>query len=396
MPVTFGIEEEFVLLDRTRLEAVDLGGEAVAALSRGRADVADTIVHEFFASQLEHATPVCTGYADAWDAVAGFRRRLAAWADAAGVVAAGSGTPFRAAEPSAVTADERYERIAHDIGGLTPEHQINGLHVHVGIPDRDAGVHISNGLRPWLPVLLALSANSPFWQGRDTDFDSWRTIHSRRWTTFGVPPLFRDAADYDHAVASLRGLGATSDPGTINWNIRLSPRLPTVEVRVCDAQLDPGSAVALAVTVRALAEAALASAPVMFDATPWDAALWHGARHGLRAGLLHPLTGRPSTADVVLEALRERVAPHLADDAEHDAVERLLATALRRGNGATRQRAAKRRGIPALADLYRSRLVGEDPVRPGVGAPAPRGMSTPSAVPAPVRIVAAGHGGGTS
>jgi carboxylate-amine ligase len=224
MPVTFGIEEEFVLLDRTRLEAVDLGGEAVAALSRGQGSAGDTIVHEFFESQLEHATPVCAGLPDAWDAVTGFRRRLADWADAAGVLAVGSGTPFRVAEPSAVTADERYERIAHDIGGLTAEHQINGLHVHVGIPDRDAGVHISNGLRPWLPVLLALSANSPFWQGRDTDFDSWRTIHSRRWTTHGVPPLFRDAADYDRTVAALRGLGATSDPATINWQCGHSPR----------------------------------------------------------------------------------------------------------------------------------------------------------------------------
>lgn len=396
MPVTFGIEEEFVLLDRTRLQAVDLGAAAVAELSRGRGDGTDTIVHEFFASQLEHATPVCVGYADAWDAVAGFRRRLAEWADAAGIIAASSGTPFRVAEPSSVTSDERYERIAHDIGGLTREHQINGLHVHVGIPDRDAGVHISNGLRPWLPVLLALSANSPFWQARDTAFDSWRTIHSRRWTTHGVPPLFRDAADYDHSVASLRGLGATSDLGTINWNIRLSPRLPTVEIRVCDAQLDPESAVALALMVRALAEVALASAPVTFDATPWDAALWHCARHGLRAGLLHPLTGRPSTADVVLEALRERIATHLADEAERDAVDRLLSTALRRGNGATRQRAAKRRGIPALAELYRSRLVGVDRFRPGAGASALRGMSTPSAASAPVRIVAAGHGADAS
>jgi carboxylate-amine ligase len=364
MPVTFGIEEEFVLLDRTRLEAVDLGAEAVAALSRSRGDAADTIVHEFFASQLEHATPVCTGFADAWGAVTGFRRRLAEWADAAGVVAAGSGTPFRVAGASAVTADERYERIAHDIGGLTAEHQINGLHVHVGIPDRDAGVHISNGLRPWLPVLLALSANSPFWHGRDTEFDSWRTIHSRRWTTYGIPPLFRDAADYDHAVASLRGLGATSDPGTINWSIRLSPRLPTVEVRVCDAQLDPDSAVALALIVRALAEAALASAPVTFDATPWDAALWHAARHGLRVGLLHPLTGRPATAAAVVQALGERVAPRLADAAERDAVERLLTATLVGGNGATRQRAAKRRGIPALAELYRSLLSPRDTAEP--------------------------------
>jgi hypothetical protein len=146
--------------------------------------------------------------------------------------------------------------------------------------------------------------------------------------------------------------------------------------------------------VRALAEAALATGPVTFDATPWDAALWHCARHGLRTGLLHPLTGQASTADAVLKALRDRVAAHVADDGELDAVERLLTTAVSRGNGATRQRSAKRRGIPALAELYRRCLVGDEPVRPG--APRPHRMSTPSAASAPVRIVAAGHGADAS
>lgn len=392
MSVTFGIEEEFVLLDRTRLEPVDLGPVAVGELSRDRRDVAEAVVHEFFASQLEYASPVLTGFADAWDAVSGFRRRLAAWADAAGVIAAGTGTPFRAPAHSALTRDERYTRIAHDIGGLAAEHQINGMHVHVGIPDRDVGVRISNGLRPWLPVLVALSANSPFWQGADTGFASWRTIHSRRWTTYGIPPLFRDVADYDHAVASLRGLGATSDPGTINWNIRLSRRLPTVEVRVCDAQLDPASTVALALLVRGLAAAAAADAPILFDATPWDAALWHAARHGLGAGLLHPLSGLPSTATAVLHDLHARVRPHLADDAEREAVERFLSSAAAPGAGASRQRAALRRGRGALGELYRTRLVGDEPTsRAGGGAL--RGLSTPSGMTSPVRIVAAGQGG---
>src|SRR6185503_4533061 len=99
---------------------------------------------------------------------------------------------------------------------LVGDHQINGLHVHVGVPDRDAGIRALNALRPWMPVLLALSANSPFWRGRDTGYDSWRAIHSQRWTIHGIPPRFRDSADYDDALAALSGIGATSDAGTVN------------------------------------------------------------------------------------------------------------------------------------------------------------------------------------
>ena len=91
---------------------------------------------------------------------------------------------------------ERYARIAGDIATITAEHQINGLHVHVGFDDREERVRSLNALRPWLPTLLALSSNSPFWSGHDTGFDSWRAIHSRRLTTYGTPPVFRDAADY--------------------------------------------------------------------------------------------------------------------------------------------------------------------------------------------------------
>ena len=150
--VTFGIEEEFVFLDRRTLCTVDVGVVAVADLGEPGSSA---VVREFFPSQIEFATPVCTRGAQALAALREFRGRLAAWADDADVLVAASGTPFRTvAEPA--TWQGRYAVIADDIAGLAPEHQLNGLHVHVGIPDRDAGVRASNCLRPWLPVLLAL------------------------------------------------------------------------------------------------------------------------------------------------------------------------------------------------------------------------------------------------
>lgn len=354
MPTTFGIEEEFVLLDPHTLTTVDRP-DAVRALATGTSDgtrrgANGTVVTEFFASQVEHATPVCQTMDDALD----FRHRLGGWAADAGLVAAGTGTPFRAAPGAAITDGERYTRIGHDVAGLAPAHQINGLHVHVGLPDRDDRVRASNALRAWLPALLALSSNSPFWNAHDTGFDSWRAVHSRRWTTYGIPPRFDSAAHYDDVVASLAGIGATSDPGTVNWNVRLSATHPTVEVRVFDAQLDPWSAVGLAMVARALAEHA---PEIPADATVTDAALWHAARHGIRSTLVHPETGRPAPATQVLSALHDVVMPHLSSPAERACVGALLAHASTGATGSAAQRAAAADGEAGLAQLYRSALM---------------------------------------
>lgn len=342
---TFGIEEEFVLLDPMRLAPVDLGAEAVTALQRE----AGGVVREFFPSQVEFASPVFTTADEALATLRSFRSELGEWADANGVIAAGTGTPLRSERlPS---WEGRYARIAEDIGALAVDHQINGLHVHIGVDDREERVRASNSLRAWLPVLLALSANSPFWHGRDTGFASWRGVHSRRWTTYGIPPWFAHARDHDAAVDTLTGIGATSDPGTINWAVRLSSRYPTIEVRVCDAQLDPRTSVALAVVIRALVDAAVdAPAPRPLAFEPWDAALWHAARHGLDRTLVDPALGTPQPAMRVVGELGLRILPRLSG------TERLLAADLlaTRATGAQLQRHAHARD--ALPQLYRSRL----------------------------------------
>ncbi|WP_425839706.1 carboxylate-amine ligase [Microbacterium sp. PA5] len=351
-PSTFGIEEEFVLVDPRTLGPVDLGLEAVAQL---RGSCPGVVVREFFPSQIEYATPVCTDVEGALHDLREFRTRLAAWASAAGALVAPSGTPFTTdrREPA---HEGRYAAIARDIGGLTVEHQLNGLHVHVGIPDPSDGVRASNFLRPWFPVLLALAANSPFWLGQDTGFGSWRAIHSRRWTTHGVPPWFADAADYHAALERLTGVGATSDPGTINWVARLSASHPTLEVRVCDVQLDPRASVALAALIRALVELGRRSeTPRAEHYEGWDAALWHAARHGTSGTLVDPASGRLVPAAAVLEALQDIVRPVLPD-ADARLVECFLAEHGRVGGGAQQQRRAHSRG--RLAALYRDRVAG--------------------------------------
>lgn len=356
MQPTFGIEEEFVLLDPVTLTAVDRGPEAISALHAAGAGVVDK---EFFPSQVEFASPVLSTAAEAWNEIRGFRRRLAAWADEAGLIAAGTGTPFRVRKHFGVSGVERYARIARDIAGLTPDHQINGLHVHVAIPDAEFGVRVSNALRPWLPTLLALASNSPFWQGDDTGFHSWRAIHGRRWTTHSVPPFFRDAAEHQRTLDALRGIGASSDHGTINWNIRLSAHYPTIEVRVFDSQLDGRSSVALALITRALAVSASDQATPSPEIDITDAALWHAARYGVGSTLVHPFTGRLVPAAEVLGVLDELARPHLSEASARAFVDDLLQRTARNGSGAARQRQASLAGQGELADLYRRELDGD-------------------------------------
>lgn len=352
MTTTIGVEEEFVLLDPRTLMAVDRGTDAIVALSRA---IPGVVAPEFFRSQIEHATPICPTVDDLAIAVCGFRRELAAWADDAGLIAAATGSPYRVGDGARLSDDDRYRRIGEDVGLLAVDHQFNGLHVHVGIEDRERAVRASNRLRLWLPTILAMSGDSPFWHAQDTGYESWRSIHNHRWTTHGVPPRFLDAADHDATVDALIGIGATSDPNTLNWAVRLSHRYPTVEVRVCDSQLDAASTVALAVVIRALAVSEDTIQDCAVPDAVWSAGLWHAARFGLSRGIVDPRDGRLRSASAVFRYLAITIAPELAS-AEHDRVQDFLGRLCADGTGAARQRFALRTGPAGLAALYRGEL----------------------------------------
>ena len=345
---TIGAEEEFVLLDAVSLTPVDLAAEA-------RADLADSardgeIMSEFFPSQLEFASPVCSTAAELDSSMAGFRRELAEWAHGHRVIAAGVGVPFNIAGHPQVTDLPRYRDIAAHFGHIVPDHQINGLHVHIGMQDRDRAVRALNRLRPWLPALLALSANSPFWGGADTGFDSWRAIHSRRWTTHGIPPAFTDAEDYARRTSALHGIGGTSDSGTLNWVVRPSEKYPTLELRAFDAQLDSRTSTALAALVRGVVDTDRDERP--HEAELLDAAYWHAARYGLDRDLFDPQAGRMRAAADVVHALLDAAAPGLERHGDTQRVESRVGWILNQGNGATWQRRAYREGgRPSLANL---------------------------------------------
>jgi carboxylate-amine ligase len=216
--------------------------------------------------------------------------------------------------------------------------------VHVGVPSRDLGVQVLARLRPWLAPLLAVTANSPIADGHDTGWASWRYTIQTRWPTAVPPAVWPDAAAYDTAVRRLIGSRAALDERSVYFLARLSPRYPTVEVRVADVCLDADTTVLAAGLIRALVATALAEArrgtPVATAPTGQvAAALAAAARQGLAGTGVDPFTGQAVDAPTLRSRLLDHVHPALSDHGDTDTVTRLLHRLDQRGTGADRQRA---------------------------------------------------------
>jgi glutamate---cysteine ligase / carboxylate-amine ligase len=356
--LTFGVEEEYLLLDLDTGLPVPRSAQVRAAADR-MASVAEREVEpELLQAQVEVGTPICGSLREVTEQLTRLRAAVATAAARSGCrVAACGAAPVRAAAPVPVTAKARYRTMSEDAPQLVDEQLINGMHVHVGIPDRDSGVGALNRIRPWLPVLVALGANSPLWDGGDTGFASWRTLVFDRWPVSGPPPAFADAADYSARTQALHDAGAILDRGQLYWQARLSERYPTIEIRALDVQLEIQDAVTLAGVVRALVADALQEhqRAVPLPEAPGEliaAATWQAARHGLDGNLVDPLTALPCTAREAVETLLKRITPALQASGDLEPVASGIERLLTRGNGAQRQRRAfERGGLDAVLEL---------------------------------------------
>ncbi|EWM10728.1 glutamate--cysteine ligase [Kutzneria sp. 744] len=330
---TLGVEEEFLLVDGSgRLAA------AGPEISEQVEDLDGQVEHELRRCQVESATAVCDTIEEVVEGLHALRDRLAAKAAEQGLRLLPSGTALMADDrPPRFTPDVRYHRMAREFGGIAQASLTCACHVHVSIPDAATGLRISNHIRPWLPVLLALTANSPFHNGDDTAYASWRHVLWTRWPSAGAPPHFDSVDAYESTVEALTTVGAAMDRGMLYWDIRLSAHQPTVEVRIADVLPTPTEAALLAAIVRGLAAQALDADPVAKPAPEvLRAWLWRSARDGLTGRCVHPCTGDLVPA---WQAVNDLVASlELGDDAEF--VEQALAGVRASGNGAQRQRAA--------------------------------------------------------
>jgi carboxylate-amine ligase len=338
---TIGVEEEYQIIDpQTR----DLRPRGSLVLSEAQQRVGHEVQPELYQSQIETGTPVCRTLADVRAEIIRLRREVIAAAGKAGSRIAAAGThPFSHWEDQTLTPKPRYIGIAQDYQQLAREQIIFGCHVHIGISDREAAIQVMNRVRPWLSVMLALTANSPFWLGADTGYASFRTEIWRRWPMAGTPQVFASRAEYDHLVDSLTSIGLIEDGTKIYWDVRPSARFETLEFRVADVCMTVDEAVMTAGLARALAETcygAVRRGEALERVRPelLRAAKWHAARYGLDADLMDVRAHRAVPARQMVEQFLAFLRPALEERKEWDEISGIVGGVMARGTGARRQR----------------------------------------------------------
>lgn len=333
---TIGIEEELMILDADSLELVN----AIEALIEPAP--AGEIKPELMESVLEISTEPCADIAQAGEQLRALRRQVAATAAARNLSIGSAGThPFAMWEDQRIVARPRYRDLISALRFVARQELIFGMHVHVGLDDPDKAIHVANGMRVHMPVLLGLSANSPFWRADSTGLASTRTPIFRAFPRVGIPPTYKDWEDYERRIEFMVAAKVIEDYTYLWHDVRPHPKFGTVEVRVMDSQTHIEHSLGLAALVQAL----IRELAEHFDSGkrlsryPFemlDENKWLAARHGLAGELVDlPHSTRVPTRELA-RRLVERMRDHCQDLgslAELEAVDDLL----ERGNGAARQ-----------------------------------------------------------
>jgi glutamate---cysteine ligase / carboxylate-amine ligase len=386
---TVGVEEEFFLL------RPDGSAAAVAPQVLGDLPASPRFQAEGMQFQIEAATGVCTDLMALADEMAEGRRAVARAAAGHGAELVSSGTAPMRAGGAVPTDDDRYHHLRASFPGVVDVVSC-GCHVHVGVPSRAAGVETLNRVRGWLPVLLALSANSPMWEGGDSGWESYRHEVFRRWPTAQVAPSCDDEAAYDTAVAARIADLHAIDARSVYWYARLSPRFPTVEFRIADTGLTVADTLLQAALCRALVAMCLAEA---LDARPvvavpdrlLEESLVGAARYGLGTLLVDPLTGALAPGLTVLQKLVEHVRPALHASGDWETVARLVVQRRARRSGSSRQRALRtdRDHLQFVAGLAALSLSDDHTQAAGAAVPrVPRVPGEPGGPAEPLRVSA--------
>jgi carboxylate-amine ligase len=374
--VSIGVEEEFHVVDLKTRELVAGGPGLLERLPD------ESFGAELHGSVVEGNSAVHTQLDDLRADLLSSRSRLASVAGerGLGVVAAGT-VPLVDPLRMAVTPSSRFERMLEEYQLLVREQLICGAQVHVQLSDRDVAVAVGQRLAPYLPILLALSASSPFWMGEDSGYASARSLIWQRWPTSGHAGEIGSAAEHDALVADLVTSGTISDERMVYFDVRPSSHLPTVELRVPDACPDVDTVILITALFRALVhrerEAAVAGRPASTRPAPLlRAAMWRAARSGLEGDLLDlPTSPRPVPAAAAVRELARGLRAHLEAQGDWEQVSELVERSLARGSSADQQRRAyKQRGrLSDVVDMLLERTPGGSATSAGAS-----GVSAPS------------------
>ncbi|WP_409348725.1 glutamate--cysteine ligase 2 [Nocardia fluminea] len=341
---TVGVEEEFLLTDPE--SGAPAPKNTLVAETAKKAGI--DLQLELTSCQVETSSAVHSDIGDLLAELRTARRRVAECAAEHGTRLLAVAVPPTVPQGYPVTDTPRYQRIAHSFGMIAHEQGLCGCHVHVAVPDRETAVLVSNHVRPRLPVLLALTANSAIYRGSETGYASWRSILWRRWPSAGPPPYFASLREYESIVAMMRSSGSILDNKMVYWDVRPSESFPTVEVRVSDVPATAEESALLAALIRGLVTTALDAiaedipAP-MVPGEILRAAYWNAARSGLDGNGLDVVAGRVVPHQDLLAALVDDIAPALHRCGDHTFVTDAVEALGTRGNGARRQLAAMHR-----------------------------------------------------
>jgi carboxylate-amine ligase len=333
---TIGIEEELMIVDGETWALVNAIEDLLSDADN------DEVKPELMESVLEIATKPAPDASAAGNELRALRAQVRELAAARGLAIGSAGThPFALWEDQRIVARPRYRDLISALRFVARQELIFGMHVHVGLDDPDKAIHVANGMRVHLPVLLALSANSPFWRGDVTGLQSVRTPIFRAFPRVGMPPYYRDWDDYVRQIAFMVDSGVMEDYTYLWYDVRPHPRLGTVETRVCDSQTRVEHTLGLAALIQSMVKELAEhydSGSALSD-YPWqmlDENKFLAARHGMDGELVDLPTSDRVSARALARRLLDRLGEHAQDlgsAAELDAVEDLLA----RGNGASRQ-----------------------------------------------------------
>jgi glutamate---cysteine ligase / carboxylate-amine ligase len=335
-PYTLGIEEELMILDAQSLELVN----AIETMLEGAP--AGEIKPELMESVLEISTNPCSNTAQAAEQLRSLRRQVLETAATKDLTIGAAGThPFAMWEDQRIVARPRYRDLISALRFVARQELIFGVHVHVGVDDPDKAIHVANGMRVHMPILLALSANSPFWRADATGLSSTRTPIFRAFPRVGIPPTYKSWDDYERRIEFMVQARVIEDYTYLWHDVRPHPNFGTVEVRVMDSQTRVEHTLGLAALVQGLVKelAEHFEEGKQLSRYPFemlDENKWLAARHGLEGELVDlPSSDRVQTR-ALARRLLDRMRDHCEDlgsGAELAAVEDLL----ERGNGAARQ-----------------------------------------------------------
>ena len=340
----FGIEEEYFLADKRTGWSPD--GAVADRFHEAAVKAVDPAAHELLKGQVEVSSKPGTSAGEARETLRGLRNDLAGLADDNGLFLFASGShPLGEARSQDTTDEERYEKLKDEFGIIARRSMCCAMHVHVEVPDPQVRIPVMNRMLPFLPVFLALSVSSPFWQGRDSGLHGFRLAAFREWPRMGLPEIFADDEQYNRCIDRLVAGKTMKDASFIWWLIRPSTHYPTIELRICDSCTRVGDAVAIASLYRCLVRCAVRRPELNAGIGPIERAIcaeniWQVQRHGVGAMLVDAARGQVALADM-LNGLLDLIAEDadaLGCAAEVEATREIV----RVGTSAERQLAAYR------------------------------------------------------